>query len=195
MNSRNIGKPSLTLVAGTGDQGKMFLLEEEEMEVWGLGRWMVEELHFPSSPSQRIFPWHLFSRILLGGEWDSPFKDLYGCVCVRECVCLGLTAHLLPWQLLSLDMLKTLISGLSRSPQLSASVSILTLHILLVKLLQMSSLWPLWVQCHLIDSNRKFGGNNQLSKTEKEWEEKMVRTTTNGFLKIIFIEICLIYVC
>ena len=38
MNSRNIGKPSLTLVAGTGDQGKMFLLEEEEMEVWGLGR-------------------------------------------------------------------------------------------------------------------------------------------------------------
>ena len=38
MTTRNTGKPSLTLVAGTGDQGKMFLLEEEEMEVWGLGR-------------------------------------------------------------------------------------------------------------------------------------------------------------
>lgn len=38
MNSRDTGEPSLTLVAGTGDQGKTFLLEEEEMEVQGLGR-------------------------------------------------------------------------------------------------------------------------------------------------------------
>ena len=110
---------------------------------------MAEELRFPSSPSQRIFlvmvlPMRPLSRILLGDEWDFIFQEslwmyVHACVCVCMCVCLGPITHLLPCQLLSLDMLKTLISWLSRSPQLSASVCILTLQVLLVKLLQTSS--------------------------------------------------------